>query len=207
MKRLVPLSLLLSLLVSCGQSREGGPSETLDSYVAAVRNRDGDRAYALLDDETRAALPRSRFDELMEQNRAELIEQADRIREAGADGVVATARLPLRNGQSVELVLEEGQWSIEGTFLGAPVLRTPRDAVLALRAALSRRSLRGLERVLARQPRAEIEADIEALLEDTADQLDLSIEIRGDRARVRTTSGRELVLVREAGEWRVLELR
>jgi hypothetical protein len=205
-KRLVLESALLSL-VACGGAREGGPADTLDAYVAAVQNRDGDRAYALLDDEIRASLPRARFDELMEQNRAELIEQADRIREAGAAGVVATARVPLENGQSIDLVLEDGGWSIEGSFLGAPTLRTPRDAVLALRAALSRRSLRGLERVLARQPRAEIEADIEALLDDTADELDLSIEIRGDRARVRTTTGRELVLVREAGEWRVLELR
>jgi hypothetical protein len=205
--RWVLSSLLLSPVIACGHSREDGPADTLEAYVEAVRNRDGDRAYGLLDEETRAELPRERFDELMEQNRAELIEQADRIREAGAEGVVATARVPLENGQSVDLVLEDGGWSIEGSYLGAPVLRTPRDAVLALRSALSRRSLRGLERVLARQPRAELEADIEALLEDTADELDLAIEIRGDRARVRTTSGRELVLVREAGEWRVLELR
>jgi hypothetical protein len=203
--KLLP-GLALVLSSACGGSRSEGPAGTLEAYVAAVNGSDADGAYALLDDETRATVSREEFDALLAQNRAELVEQARHIGEATPAGVVATARVPLANGESIDLVLEDGRWSIEGSFLGAPTLRTPRDAVLALRAALSRRSLRAVERVLARQPRAELEADIEALLEDTADDLDLSIEIRGDRARVRTTSGRELVLVREAGEWRVLEL-
>ncbi|MND01936.1 hypothetical protein D3C83_211260 [compost metagenome] len=58
-------------------------------------------------------------------------------------------------------------------------------------------------RVLSRQPRADIEADLARVLEETEDELDLEVEIRGNRARVRTTGGREITLVRDAGEWRI----
>ena len=96
---------------------------------------------------------------------------------------------------------------IDGGILDAPALRTPEDAVRSLRRALARRSLPSLERVLARQPRADLEAEIERILDETADDLDHEVEIRGNRARVRLTGGREILLAREAGEWRIVEIR
>jgi hypothetical protein len=104
------------------------------------------------------------------------------------------------------LVLEERGWTIDSGVLDAPVLRTPRDAVLALRQALQERNLRAIERVLARDTRAELEAEIDRFLGETADELDLEYEVRGNKAVVRTSSGREVQLVREAGEWRVRDV-
>jgi hypothetical protein len=75
--------------------------------------------------------------------------------------------------------------------------------VRALRRSLMRKSLPGVLRVLSRQPRADIEAELARILEETEDELDLEVEVRGNRARVRTTGGREITLVREAGEWRI----
>ena len=104
------------------------------------------------------------------------------------------------------MVLEEGRWFIDGGVISAPGLRSPMATVRAFRRALQRRSLPGVERVLARQPRAEVEDEIARILDETEDELDLEVEIRGNRARVRTTGGREITLVREAGEWRIVAI-
>jgi hypothetical protein len=185
------------------------PDDALARYVEAIRTDDADTAYALLDEDTQAELTLDEFKTLMRQNEREIAEQVSELaRLLGEDeGVAAWAHVPLASGETVLLVLEDGRWRVDGGVLDAPALRTPRDAVAALRRALSRRSLRGVERVLARQPRAEMEAEIGRILEETADELDLDIEIRGNSARVRTTGGREILLVREAGEWRILEIR
>jgi hypothetical protein len=185
------------------------PDRAVGSYVQAIRSGAVADAYALLDADTRAEVSMEEFAALVQRNQAELQEQTgelERVVSAGG-GVEARARLPLHNGETVVLILEDGRWRVDGGVLGAPTLRTPRDAVVALRTALARRSLRGITRVLAREPRAEVEAEIEQLLEDTADELDFEIEIRGNSARVSTSSGREILLIREAGEWRILELR
>ncbi len=91
-------------------------------------------------------------------------------------------------------------------MLDAPALLTPQDAVLALRHALQRRDLAAVLRVLARPTRAELEAEIRGFIESTDDALDLEVEIQGNEARVRTTGGRVVRLVREAGEWRVRDV-
>lgn len=202
------LSLLTVVLAGCGSSAPPvePPEATLRDYVAAVRANDAEAAYALLDEETRAEVGLEELRQLMDGNRDELRDQASELESLAAEGVEARARLPLETGETVVLVLEDGRWVLDGGVLDAPALRTPRDAVLSLRRALQRRSLRGVERVLAREPRAEIEAEIDRILEETADEQDLHIEVQGNRARVLTTSGREIVLVREAGEWRVLSL-
>jgi hypothetical protein len=175
--------------------------------VEAVRSGDADAAYALLDDETRAAVTLPDFRRLMTENQAELAEQVDELSRRADRGIEAIAQVPLDDGESVALVLENGRYRLDGDVVGSATLRTPRDAVLALRRALRRRSLSGVARVLARQPRAELEAEIERVLEETADELDLQYEVRGNVAHVRTTGGREIHLVREAGEWRVVEVR
>jgi hypothetical protein len=176
--------------------------------VQAIRTGDARQAYRLLDEQTRAQVPFERFRRLMHENREELQDQAEQLAEHAERGIQPTARV--RIGPRQRLVLSQsdpGRWKIRSGVLEAPVLRTPRDAVLALRQALKRRSLRGVERVLARETRAELEAEIDRFLEETADELDLEYDIRGNRATVRTTSGRQIQLVREAGEWHVLDVK
>jgi hypothetical protein len=161
----------------------------------------------LLDDEARGRMTYERFEELHRDNRSEVGEEAGRLDAAAARGVPARARVGLVTGEDVVLVMEDGEWQIEGGVVAAPVLRTPQDAVAALRQALLRRSLPGLSRVLGRQARAEIETEIARLVEGTGDPLDLRIEIQGNSALVRLAGGGEIVLVREAGEWHVAEIR
>ena len=61
--------------------------------------------------------------------------------------------------------------------------------------------------MLARQQRAELEADIARIIEQTEDEADLEVVVQGNEARIRTTGGGEIVLVREAGEWHVVDVR
>jgi hypothetical protein len=197
-------------MAGCAGSSHGaapaGPERTVTRYVAAVRSGDAEAAYALLDPETRESVDFERFAALMSEHEGELEDQAKRLAERASAGVRSEARLRLGVGRSVLLVREERGWTIDSGVLDAPVLRTPRDAVLALRQALQERNLRAIERVLARDTRAELEAEIDRFLGETADELDLEYEVRGNKAVVRTSSGREVQLVREAGEWRVRDV-
>jgi predicted nucleotidyltransferase len=106
----------------------------------------------------------------------------------------------------VVLVLEDGAWRIDGGVLDAAGLGSPLDAVAAFRRALMRRDLDGIERVLSRQTRAEWEEEVRRLVDATADPDDLEIEVQGNRAHVRTTGGGSIELIRESGEWRVVDV-
>lgn len=177
------------------------------AYVRAVRAGNARAAYALLDPETRAEVSYADFARMMRDNRAELEEQADALQREVKSGIETRARAELPEGRSVVLVRETGGWRIEAGVAEVPSLATPRDAVLALRRALQHRDLHAIERVLSRGTRAELEADIQRFLDETADEHDLRYEVHGDHARVHTTGGREILLVREAGEWRVVDVQ
>lgn len=202
-------ALVLGVAGGCGGGTASvdPPAGAVSEYGRAVQSRDAEAMWALLDEETRARVTPADLRRLLSENEAELGEQASLLGQAASRGVQARARVPLETGETVVLVLEDGVWRVDGGVLDAPSLRTPRDAVVALRRALQRRSMPGVERVLARQPRAELDAELRRFIEETADELDLEYEIRGNNARVRTSAGREILLVREAGEWKVLEVR
>lgn len=198
----------LALLCGCGAGpRVEGPSGTVRAYAAALSRADADAAWALLDEDARRGRAAAEHAALMAQNADELATQAEALeRAAGTEAVEARARVPLRSGETIVLVLEDGQWRIDGGVLDAAGLGTPLDAVAAFRRALMRRDLDGVERVLSRQTRAEWEEEVRRLVESTADLDDLEVEIQGNRARVRTTGGGSIELVRESGEWRVVDV-
>ncbi|MCA9858043.1 MAG: hypothetical protein KC458_12300, partial [Dehalococcoidia bacterium] len=127
-------------------------------------------------------------------------------RSAAPETIDAQARVQLASGETILLVLEEGGWRIDGGVLDAAGLVTPLDAVAAFRRALMRRDLPGVERVLSRQTRAEWEEEVRRVIEGTEDTDDLEVEVQGNRARVRTTGGGSIELVRESGEWRVVDI-
>ncbi len=199
------LAMLLAGCATTGASSESPPASALNAYVAAIRADDAQAAHALLSETVRAEVSVEELARLMEDNREELLEQAETI-ETEAAGVRAVAVQPLHGGEQVQMVLEDGKWAIDGGVVAAPGLSTPMATIRAFRRALQRRSLTGVLRVLSRQPRAEIEAELSRILDETGDDLDLEVEVRGNRAKIRTTGGREISLVREAGEWRIVSI-
>lgn len=193
-------------LAGCGGPAVEGPSATLRAYADALTRSDAETAWALLDEEARRGRTAAEHAQLMAQNARELGEQGAALAQAAGDRVEARARVELATGETVVLVLEGGQWRIDGGLLDAAGLGTPLDAVAAFRRALMRRDLSGIERVLSRQTRAEWEEEVRRLVESTADLEDLEVEVQGNHARVRTTGGGAIELVRESGEWRVVDV-
>ncbi len=143
----------------------------------------------------------------MAANDQELRAQGRALSRASGPGAIdAHARVRLQSGETIVLVLEEDGWRIDGGVLDAAGLATPLDAVAAFRRALMRRDLRGVERVLSRQTRAEWEEEVRRVVDATEDGDDLEVEVQGNHARVRTTGGGSIELVRESGEWRVVDV-
>ena len=177
------------------------------AYIAAVRADDAHSAYMLLDAATRARTDEEAFTRRMQESHAELVEQAEALAHSlSQHPAQVDARVDLDDGERVVLVEEHGELRIASGVVDAPSLSTPEDAVLALRRALMLRSLAGVLRVLSQDTRADVEAEIRDYLGATSDSLDLESEIDGDEARVRLTGGRIVTLVREEGEWRVVDV-
>jgi hypothetical protein len=195
---------LAALVVSCASAPAPvpAPSRTVERFVRAVKRDDGPSAYELLAGEVRGTVSRERFEKLWSENREEMLELADKL-ERIAGEPVARARQPLAGEETTVLVLEEGRWYVEGGVLDALAMRTPLDAVAAFRRALLRRDLSGLLRVLSRSHRVAWETAFDAAIDQTGDPLDLEVEIKGDRATVRTTGGGAIHLLLEGGRWKV----
>lgn len=208
MRRARWLLVLALAFPGCGGGpREEGPSRAVQRYAGALARGDARAAWALLDEEARRGRTEEQHAALMQSNADELREQGEALgRAADPETIDAHARVELASGESVVLVLEEDGWRVDGGVLDAAGLATPLDAVAAFRRALMRRDLPGVERVMSRQTRAEWEAQIRRLVESTEDADDLEVEIQGNRARVRTTGGGSIELVRESGEWRVVDV-
>lgn len=200
---------LATALAGCG----GGPATpapeaAVRAYVAAVRAGDAAAVHRLLDPETRETVAVDDVAAALDDYRAELADQADALeRRVDGGGAPARARWSGPPGAWV-LRTERGPegrigWRFEGGVFDAPTLATPVEAVRALRSALARESLPGLLDVLSRGAAADARAEIGALVDETGDPDALDVTLEGDRAVVRTPTGRLIRLLREAGEWRV----
>ena len=209
MRRPLLASIVLALAAGgCGGGAQiEGPTRAIRAYAGALSNGDAEAAWAQLDEDARRGRTRSEHGELMAANEAELRDQGAALAQsARVDAVAARARVTLGSGETVVLVLEEDGWRIDGGVLDAGGLGTPLDAVAAFRRALMRRDLPGVERTLSRQTRAEWEEEVRRVVDSTADADDLEVEVQGNRARVRTTGGGTIELVRESGEWRITDI-
>ena len=171
-----------------------------------MRDDQPDAAYALLGTGLRARCDRACFRRLWRENRVELQELGTQLSQSSARAV-ARAQLELDGGERVVLVLEGGQWRLEGGIMDAQALSTPLDTVLELRRALQRQSLPSLLRVLSAERRAAWLAAFDKSVQQTRDPLDLRVEVHGDEAVVHLTGGGEILLKREAGQWHVWDLR
>ena len=194
------------MLAGCASTASfPSPADTVEAYARATRAGDAEAVHALLDAETRERVDEARVAELLEENADELDAEATRLTDAVPPE--PEARVYLSSGEVAVLRRERGAWVLVGGVLDAPAQATPLDAVRALRHALARRNLEGLLPLLSRSLRAEVEAELDALVEALGDELALEVTLEGDAAQVRTPSGRVSVLRREAGQWRVDDVR
>ena len=186
-------------VVGCGgMPARQEPRETLTLLTTALRDRDAATLAVLLDrPETEVATPLADAPE-------QLTQLADRVDAAPLE---ESARVYVVSGERFRVVREEGRWRVDRGLLGVPALARPEDAVIAFHDALARARWADLATVLASAPRAELEDEARRWLEGTRDVDALQVGVDGDTAVVRTPTGGTIDLVREAGEWRIVELR
>lgn len=186
--------------VGCGAApvRLAGPEGTVSDLALALSAGDTEsisRAAARSLPEVSAAV---------EGSRAELHALGQTLEQTPVE---RSARVALADGGTIVLVRDGESWRVDRGVLGRPALGRPVDAVLALHDALARSRIQAVLALLARTPRAEIESQLARWLDGTADPDALQIDVRGEQASVRTPTGEQLELVRESGEWHLVDLR
>lgn len=192
------------VLGACGGSALPDARDAARAFADAVDRGEAAEVHAMLDEDTRRVVSVEAVAALLAANRADLAAWTAALRRAEPDSRVA--RVALGDGDEVVLVIEEEGFRIDGGAAALVTLSTPEEAVRALRSALRRGDLRAVLRVLARDTRTGVETEVARVLEETADTLDIEVAASGDEAVVRLTGGRTLHLVREDGEWHVVDL-
>jgi hypothetical protein len=126
MRALVLCVLVAVLGTACGRGK--GPSQTLDRYGRALKNRDFGAAYDLMSSSFRGKVSREDYVRMMRDNQREVAETADRLR--GKKGSLeVSAEFEYGLGDKMLLVQEGGRWKISANPLGFYDQATPRNAL------------------------------------------------------------------------------
>jgi hypothetical protein len=185
--------------VGCGGATPApGPGRTVSALAEALRAGDPP-AIARLTGRTEAEVQAAQ-----QTQRDELHALGETLARATVD---EAAHVYLVDGPAVTLVREGESWRVDRGVLGRPSMGRPLDAVLALHDALVRSRIDGVLGLLARGTRAEAQAELSRWILGTADPDALQITVTGESATVTTPTGDHLDLVRESGQWRIVELR
>jgi hypothetical protein len=192
-------------VMGCGTTSMPDPGRAARAFADAIERSDAEAVHAMLDADTRASLSVEALATLLRANRRDLASVTMALRR-DTSAVPARAHIDLGRGDEVILVTEEGGFHIDGGAAALVTLATPEQAVQALRSALLRGDLEAFLRVLSSDARTGVETELARILEETADALDIEVGETGDEAVVRLTGGRLLHLVREDGEWHVVDL-
>ncbi|MFZ5890306.1 MAG: hypothetical protein ACOY0T_04485 [Myxococcota bacterium] len=193
-------------LSACQRQRVSDPSAVVAAYASAARRGDADAIYGLLSRRGQADLGREGTRQKVLDARRELATQADFFARPGVEPeVVAVVRY--EDGEQAELALESGVFRVGSASALPAAARTPAEALASLRQALSRRSYIALVRVLSAETRGALESDVGSIVEGLQDPETLDVQVSGDDAEVELPSGHSVRLKREAGVWRVEDLK
>ena len=210
----------LSLTVACGASRPTSPQDALGAYAAALRAGHAREAYNLLSVDAKKDIPYGSFQRIIRENPEEVMELGRALaRPASPPRVTAVVKAP--DGESLLLVLEDGEWRVDGSAIDLYGQGSPETALKAfVRAFKNRRydvllrfvpeadreglSAEELKRSWEGDERTELEALVAAV---DANLPSGRLEVTGDRATMAFGAGGTVELVREGGMWKVEDLR
>ena len=191
--------------LACATERLPDPRSAADAFAAAASHGDHQAMYRLLRAGAQARLGEGGVKKLAEDSAEELKTRGRRWAQSDAE-LVARIEVPTAGG-TVVLALEEGRFGISTASLLPASAKTPTAALQQLQTVLARRSYPGLIRMLTRQTRADVERELAGLAEGLEDPEALRVTDSGNRATVKLPSGYELVFEREAGTWKLHDVR
>jgi hypothetical protein len=168
-----------------------------------VRAGDADRAWALLGAGARARVTESELQDLLKNDREEMLLHAGEIEARLAAGLSVHADVPLATGESVRMVRDPEGWRMDEGALSEAPASSPEACLKALVRALEGGRLEPVLALVSTRLRAEFDAELGLVLEALRTAVAAGVEPTGDTARVMLDRERALVLVREADVWRV----
>jgi hypothetical protein len=223
LSRFSPTLLLCSgsllLCSACGASRPTSPQAALSAYSEALRAGHAREAYDLLSDKAKKDIPYESFQRIIRENPDEVAEIGRSLaRPVAPPRVTAVVQAP--NGESLKLVLEDGQWRVDGSAIDLYGQGSPEVALKAFIRAFKNRRYDVLLRFVPDAEREGLGADelrrawegeerteLESLVAAVEANLPNGrLEVTGDRATMAFGAGGTVELVREGGLWKVEDL-
>lgn len=196
-----------AMSVACASARMPPPEEAAAAYSQALESGDAAALHQMLTSQARENISEEEVKAELERNKAEHSQRA--VAFSGAEPVVVEgeASLFLQGGHDVVLSLEGGGFALSsGSVLPSRPL-TPEQAARDFALALAMRNYERIEGALSERGKKQL-AEVFDSLDEELKALDLAIfDVREDSAVVSFPSGMHLLLVREAGVWRIEELR
>lgn len=202
------------LIAGCArpdQSAEG----TLRAFADDVRSGDYASAYNRLSARARAELPFEAFVARLEANPEDVSAMAARLRRPDGDTEI-TARIPVAEGETIELVYEDGRFRVVGNILDLYDQSTPRAALRAFVRAVENHRYDIVLGLVPNEDRGDLDEarlresmegeqreEIARLVAVLREHLDDPIEEHGDRATMPYLDAYRVSFVREDGVWKV----
>lgn len=213
----VALGLMLVLGVGCAHDVQA-PGLTVSAFGAALARGDLRGAYQLTSADFQRRMPYEAFAAGFAGAGSEAAALGQRM-VAEAPGLAPRVDLTLALGERVPLVLEGGRWRIDGPVYEAWGQGTPRAALRTFIRALDARRYDVVLRLVPERYRAALTADRlrefwegakkdehRALLERIRAAVSGPLTESGDEARLPLPPDQEVVLWREDGAWRIVDL-
>ncbi|HEU0031664.1 MAG TPA: hypothetical protein VFQ53_13585 [Kofleriaceae bacterium] len=201
---------------ACGGNK--GPSQTLDRYGRALKNRDFGTAYDLMSSSFRGKVSREDYVRMMRDNAREVDETADRLR--GKKGSLeVSAEFEYGLGDKMLLVQEDGKWKIAANPLGFYDQSTPRNALRSFVRAYRLERWDVMLRFVPDKYREKMDVEkmktqfqgpnreqMQVLMNMLEANIDEPIETKGNEARMSYGERYEVKFVREDGAWKIKDL-
>lgn len=217
------LALLVALLAlsfaasACGGPSKG-PSNTLDRYSAALKDKDYAVAYELMSASFRAKHSKEEFVRMMQENQREVGETASRL-QGSADDMEITAEFRYGLGDTMRLVREDGGWRIATNPIAFYSHATPRDALRSFVRAYRLERWDIMLRFVPTSYRERMDVnmlreqftgihreEIEVMMNMLEANIDEPINDKGNEARMAYGERFEVQFVREDGKWKIKDL-
>jgi hypothetical protein len=123
------LGVALSNSAGCaGNASARDPQAALHQYAAALRNGDAETAYALLSEQAKSRMTFEAFHRILKEKPEDLRPLADALSRPGKD-VSVTAVVTSEDGETLEMVYEDGAWKADISALHLYSQATPLRAL------------------------------------------------------------------------------